>query len=935
MSMGGGKRSVIVALITILAVGLIALSVFAAQVPAHTPHYPHASYGIITYLSVDPTLQAPIYDWMASRFDYIDGDIPPDPHDGHANSVYWATYVDSAFVYADGMYQVQASAGAHHLVLENMMLHTTRDLEYNENFNYRWLDMQQFDAFEKLAGVAVHGVVLSDNNTFTDVTGSSYDNAHNITITNTLYVGYMEPFDQMNFHMSTPRVGGTVTYQYGNGTAWQALTPQSDGTNGLTATGKVSFYPPRDWVQQIVNGSQSKFWVRIVVSGATTPPAYSRVFGDDWRITNTPPNNARGWAMTWNGSAWVADAPACPGNTPNGTSCRINIGTRLEYNANPPSGASARFRYQARVTGIWYPNPNGMVGNPSNCQTDDVDAACNGSNHAWAQYLSDAAIAQANRSSYDALFFDDGAALPASVVAPTNSAAMFDYDQSGATSYVAEVNAELAEVKNRLHATFGPYFAVGINSGDPGLSRVGDWMLREGYEYNTYQSGAVFGGSLFQWVSPADDFLPVGATLFTGTGLDDATSGGTYTGAGRTSYCVAINSTGAPDTISWGTLDDNYYSNCSTTGGTNIPITGGVQPLSNGMTIRFTATTGHTIGDQWIFSSEQNVHNTKALFTCWDQLSDWVGGNGASAWHTVDRADRTPMLCRAMDLLGSNPNTGMIYNSAGFIYSTTDEVYTYGTPTTITTPVNSTTTTLQLASNAGCTPFYYLRIGNRTTGDTLTGSLSGTTFTPSSTIYGTYDSGNTAYCIQSQHQSQIPTPPLATVYKWGTWFPAMGVDLGAPDKNGLNHGYRRGGSSYGTGIAWLSGASISGNASACGTNCPDLWRRDFTKGIVLMRPYYSGVPDSEVDTPSSRFASKAHTRTVPAAPGTPCTPTALLVTRRLVRRFEQEKQQSCCTHHWQPHPPRHRSSRLLWRLLLPSLLAVLLCCRGTFLALRR
>ena len=60
---------------------------------------------------------------------------------------------------------------------------------------------------------------------------------------------------------------------------------------------------------------------------------------------------------------------------------------------------------------------------------------------------------------------------------------------------------------------------------------------------------------------------------------------------------------------------------------------------------------------------------------------------------------------------------------------------------------------------------------------------------------------------------------------------------------------------------WKTGGApdyISGQAqSACwpASKCPDVWRRDFTKAIVLFRPWRSGVNlESELDTPSQPIA---------------------------------------------------------------------------------
>jgi hypothetical protein len=261
--------------------------------------------------------------------------------------------------------------------------------------------------------------------------------------------------------------------------------------------------------------------------------------------------------------------------------------------------------------------------------------------------------------------------------------------------------------------------------------------------------------------------------------------------------------------------------------------------------------TGHTLGDQWVFTSVQNPLNTKTYFACWDNANAWVPNAGYAVWHYADRANRTPMLCLAMNLLGSNPNTGMLYTS--FNYGQTDDVFVYGPATTISTPVSTSSTTFQLASTAGCSslPLYgefVVRVGTTTSGDTLAGNLTGTTFTLDVANYGlpahAYSAGTTAYCIQGLHLSQIPSPAVSQVYRWGVWFPAMAIDVGAQNRYGVNHGYRMGGE--GNGTPWALANTFSSNP---GTS--DLWRRDLMNGIVFMRPWIGGLSEAEIDSPPS------------------------------------------------------------------------------------
>lgn len=84
------------------------------------------------------------------------------------------------------------------------------------------------------------------------------------------------------------------------------------------------------------------------------------------------------------------------------------------------------------------------------------------------------------------------------------------------------------------------------------------------------------------------------------------------------------------------------------------------------------------------------------------------------------------------------------------------------------------------------------------------------------------------------HLATQAVPALATVKRWGTWFPAMGVDFGVPDIYGWNNGGRD--------MAWKLGADIGGGK--------DVWRRDYTSAIILHRPAMWNTTADEYTTPS-------------------------------------------------------------------------------------
>ncbi len=94
-----------------------------------------------------------------------------------------------------------------------------------------------------------------------------------------------------------------------------------------------------------------------------------------------------------------------------------------------------------------------------------------------------------------------------------------------------------------------------------------------------------------------------GPVFFTGTGLNDMTAGGTFTGTVNRTFRIEIdNATVTPNTFRW-----------SQDGGTpwtasGIAITAAVaQTLVEGMTVTFASDAGHTLTDRWDFITKRPV----------------------------------------------------------------------------------------------------------------------------------------------------------------------------------------------------------------------------------------------------------------------------------------------------------------------------------------
>jgi len=88
---------------------------------------------------------------------------------------------------------------------------------------------------------------------------------------------------------------------------------------------------------------------------------------------------------------------------------------------------------------------------------------------------------------------------------------------------------------------------------------------------------------------PADD--AVQSAISQCSGLDDLTAGGSHSGSTCSYFEIEIDGTGTPDTFKWRKNEGSYTE--------TVSITGSAQDLSDGVTVTFGATTGHTLGDKW------------------------------------------------------------------------------------------------------------------------------------------------------------------------------------------------------------------------------------------------------------------------------------------------------------------------------------------------
>lgn len=83
--------------------------------------------------------------------------------------------------------------------------------------------------------------------------------------------------------------------------------------------------------------------------------------------------------------------------------------------------------------------------------------------------------------------------------------------------------------------------------------------------------------------------------------LDNLLVSGSFNSTGFNTYTILVTGTGTPDTYQW-----SYNGAAPTTG---VSMTNTAHLLSNGISVTFPETTGHTIGDTWTISVNQAVTN--------------------------------------------------------------------------------------------------------------------------------------------------------------------------------------------------------------------------------------------------------------------------------------------------------------------------------------
>jgi hypothetical protein len=109
----------------------------------------------------------------------------------------------------------------------------------------------------------------------------------------------------------------------------------------------------------------------------------------------------------------------------------------------------------------------------------------------------------------------------------------------------------------------------------------------------------IAGLGISNYVSESFNGIYVHEVSFTGAGLNDLSTNNVYTGSVDATFEVEIDATGTPDTFRWRKDGGSWTS--------GVAITGAAQSLSDGVTVTFAATTGHTITDLWTIETHVNA----------------------------------------------------------------------------------------------------------------------------------------------------------------------------------------------------------------------------------------------------------------------------------------------------------------------------------------
>lgn len=197
----------------------------------------------------------------------------------------------------------------------------------------------------------------------------------------------------------------------------------------------------------------------------------------------------------------------------------------------------------------------------------------------------------------DHIFYLAGVATRQIIVGVSNNLGTFLYQWTG--------GGVLVQLPNGAYAP--PHNPSGGWVGDPlilysdGLLYISDGSSAG----STAGTGTIYDGiNTWPWgMNPPSAAILFGLTVaaglsdptFAGAGLNDLTVSGPFTGGPDATFEIEIDATGTPDTFKWRKNGGAYV--------TGVRITTGDQYLRNGVSIKFAASTGHTLANKWTITA--------------------------------------------------------------------------------------------------------------------------------------------------------------------------------------------------------------------------------------------------------------------------------------------------------------------------------------------
>ncbi len=153
---------------------------------------------------------------------------------------------------------------------------------------------------------------------------------------------------------------------------------------------------------------------------------------------------------------------------------------------------------------------------------------------------------------------------------------------------------------------------------------------------------------------------------YKGVGLNDLTDNNVYTGSDDIRYEIQVDGVAGTNTFQW--REFNVSTGVTGVYTTGVTMTGGAQSLSNGLTITWGSTTGHTLNDEWVIPCKAQARTGN-----WNRGGS-VGGDGRRAimlFQSKETSDESIKAGASITLTYDDSASGSnVQNIAGLVSET-------------------------------------------------------------------------------------------------------------------------------------------------------------------------------------------------------------------------------------------------------------------------